>query len=114
MPVANASVAQIMDCRGRASATPRAFTFDFTTQSEEGLPHQMKHAFQMVGLGEHIDQVRLLDSIASLEQACQVTGEGSRIAGHIGHAWRSQVDQAVDDAITQPAPWWIDNHEIGL
>ena len=80
MPAAKASAAHTMGCRGRASVTPRAFVCECKTQGEEGLPHQMKHALQMVGLGEQIHQVRLLYSISSLEQAAQVAGEGSRIA----------------------------------
>src|SRR5258708_7022128 len=79
-PVAKAHAAHSMGWRGRGSQTPRALDFEFTTQSEEGLPHQVQHAFQVVGLGEQILHVNVTSSIDSLAHSHQVTGEGSRIA----------------------------------
>jgi hypothetical protein len=58
-----------------------------------GLADKVEHAFQMVGLGEQIHQVRFLYPISGLEQKPQVAGQGSRIARDVGDMGRSQRSQ---------------------
>ena len=73
----------------------------------------MKHALQVIGLGEQVDQVHLLDAISGAEQASQITRDGRRIAGDVGHPVRSQSDEALDHTFPQTAPWRVHHHEIG-
>jgi hypothetical protein len=73
----------------------------------------MKHAFQMVGLGEQVDQVHLLDAISGAEQASQITRSGCRITGDVGYTVRSQSDKALDHTFPQTASWRVHHHKIG-
>lgn len=77
------------------------------------LSGKMKNALQMVGLGEQIDQVHLLDAVPGMEQASQITRGSRRIAGDIGHPVRSQSDEALDHTFPQTTPWRVHHHEIG-
>ncbi len=77
------------------------------------LPGKMKYALQVVGLGEQIDQVHLLDAVSSAEQASQITRGSRRIAGDVGHPVRSQSDETLDHTFPQTAPWRVHHHEIG-
>src|SRR5579863_9508084 len=78
------------------------------------LPSKMEHAFQMVGLGEQVDQVHLLDAISGAEQASQITRSGCRIAGDVGYTVRSQSDKALDHTSPQTASWRVHHHKLGL
>ena len=76
------------------------------------LSSKMKHALQVIGLGEQVDQVHLLDAISGAEQASQITRNGRRIAGDVGHLVRSQSDEALDHVFPQTAPWRVHHYEI--
>jgi hypothetical protein len=65
---------------------------DFTGCDRNFLASEMKHALQMEGLGEQVDQVHPLDAIPGAKQASQITRGGRRIAGDVGHPMRSQSD----------------------
>lgn len=59
------------------------------TGSEKALQLEKDHAFDMVGMGEHVDGAGSDDFIALPDQIDEVSGEGSGIAGDIDYSGRS-------------------------
>src|SRR5580698_224239 len=77
------------------------------------LMNQLKHTFQVIGLGKKIHHVSLLNTVSSPKQAGQVATRRRWIARNVNHAPCSQPCQPADDRFPKPTARRINHNQIG-
>jgi hypothetical protein len=93
------ALTHVVPSRAESAAPPKSGVSEIRISVGRLLAHQVHNGFEMVGLGEEIDEVHLLDTIACGLQRHEIAGQGCRITGDISDARRVYARQRTRHAI---------------
>ena len=75
---------------------------------------QHDHAFDMLGIGEHVDRLDAAELVAAGEEHVEVAALGVDIAGDIDDALRRAFEQRGEKALVAPGAGRIHENNVGL